>query len=424
MNERIEFGFINKNATVDSNTTDIDFDVEEIRKDFPILRRVVNGKPLIYFDSAATSLKPKPVIESVMNFYTNSCANIHRGVHLLSSEASELYEESRRKVANFINADEEEIIFVRNATEAINLVCHSLQIEGNVVVTLADHHSTLLPWLDRKEVRYAGLKEDGTIDMKSMRKIIDNKTGLVCIPHISNALGAISPVEEVIEIAHKAGALVLVDGSQSVPHILTDVRELDCDFLVFSGHKMLAPSGIGVLFGKLELLETMHPFLLGGDMNKAVYKGRYVPADLPGRFEAGTPNIEGAIGLGAAIDYLETIGMKKIEEHGHNLTKAALNEISKIDKIHVYGPINADNRSSSVAFDLEGLEAHGLAKILSQRYNIMVRSGYHCAQPLHEELGILPTVRASFYLYNTVEEIHMLAEALSDISASYTRSAI
>ncbi|MFC1824351.1 aminotransferase class V-fold PLP-dependent enzyme [Thermodesulfobacteriota bacterium] len=399
-------------------------DVDQIRADFPILKRVINGKPLTYFDSAATSLKPTPVIEAITHFYTESCANIHRGVHLLSAEASELYDEARRKVANFLNADEEEIVFVRNATEAINLVCHSLDLDGPVVATLADHHSAFLPWVDRREVRYAGIHGDGSLDLSSLRKALNSKAALACVPHVSNALGVINPVEEVIDLAHKAGALVLLDGSQSVPHMLTDVRSLGCDFLVFSGHKMLGPSGIGVLFGKLELLEQMQPFLRGGDMNKEVHKEWYVPEDLPGKFEAGTPNIEGAIGLGAAVDYLETIGMENIEAYSQELTAAALQSVSNIDKIRIHGPVNPEHRSASVAFELPGLEAHGLAKILSQRYNIMVRSGYHCAQPLHEELGIPQTVRASLYLYNTLEEIGLLGEALKEISALYTRSAL
>ena len=424
MIEKVNNDFLKKNIPIQSeriNRTRLD--VDQIRTDFPILKRVVNGKPLTYFDSAATSLKPTPVIEAVTRFYTESCANIHRGVHLLSTEASELYDGARRKVANFLNADEEEIVFVRNATEAINLVCHSLDLNGPVITTLADHHSTFLPWIERQEVRYAGIHRDGSLNLSSLRKALNSKTALVCIPHVSNALGVINPVEEVIDLAHKSGALVLLDGSQSVPHMLTDVRSIGCDLLVFSGHKMLGPSGIGVLFGKLELLEQMRPFLRGGDMNKEVHKGWYVPEDLPGKFEAGTPNIEGAIGLGAAVDYLEDIGMDNIETYIHELTANALREVSNIERIRIHGPMNEEYRSASVAFELPGLEAHGLAKILSQRYSIMVRSGYHCAQPLHEELGIPQTVRASFYLYNTLEEIALLGEALAEIAALYTRSA-
>jgi cysteine desulfurase/selenocysteine lyase len=385
---------------------------------------MIDGKPLIYMDSAATSLKPRPVIEAIVRFYTESCANIHRGVHLLSAEASELYEEARRKVARFLNADEEEIVFVRNATEAINLVCHSLHRDGAVVATLADHHSVTLPWLERRELHYVGIGRDGLLNMSNLRKVISCRPALVCFPHVSNALGAVTPVEEAIALAHEAGALVLVDGSQSVPHMPTDVRGLDCDFLVFSGHKMLGPSGIGVLFGRRNLLEEMQPFLRGGAMNKQVHKGSYVPEDLPGKFEAGTPNIEGAIGLGAAVDYLEEIGMENVEAHTRELTAVALYELSNIEKIRVHGPLDSKVRNGSVAFELPGLEAHGLAKILSNRYAIMVRSGYHCAQPLHEELGINQTVRASFYIYNTVDEIRSLTNALAEIAASYTRSSI
>ena len=397
------------------------YDVERIRRDFPILRRRVDGKPLTYFDSAATSLKPKPVIEAIVGFYTESCANIHRGVHLLSAEASELFEESRRKIAGFLNSDEEEVVLVRNATEAINLVCNSLELNGAVVTTLADHHSSTLPWLDRFEVRYVELENDGSLSISSYKKAIRSGAALVCVPYISNALAVVSPIKELIDMAHAAGALVLVDGSQSVPHLPTDVRELDCDFLVFSGHKMLGPSGIGVLFGKLDLLEQMEPFLKGGDMNKEVHRGSYVPADLPTKFEAGTPNIEGTIGLGAAVDYLESIGMEKVNAHCHDLTAFALQELAAIEKIRIFGPLDIKRRSSSVTFELAGLEAHGLAKMLSQRYAIMVRSGYHCAQPLHETLNMPQSVRASFYLYNTIEEVQLLTDALKEIAQLYTR---
>ena len=327
-------------------------------------------------------------------------------------------------MARFLNADEEEIVFVRNATEAINLVCHSLHRDGAVVATLADHHSVLLPWLDRRKILYVGVKRDGMLDMSGFNKAISSKPALVCLPYISNALGALTPIQEAIDLAHKAGTLVLVDGSQSVPHIPTDVHSLNCDFLAFSGHKMLGPSGIGVLFGRRNLLEEMQPFLRGGAMNKQVHKGSYVPEDLPGKFEAGTPNIEGAIGLGAAVDYLETVGMGMVEAHTRELTKEALHELANVDKIRIHGPLDPKDRIASVAFDLPGLEAHGLAKILSNRYAIMVRSGYHCAQPLHEELGINQTVRASFYIYNTVDEIRSLTNALTEIATSYTRSSI
>jgi cysteine desulfurase / selenocysteine lyase len=399
------------------------FDVVRIRNDFPILKRLVNGKPITYFDSAATSLKPNNVIEAINHFYTHSCANIHRGVHLLSQEASELYEEARSKIACFINADIEEVVFVRNATEAINLLCHSLHREGDIITTLADHHSSLLPWIDRRTVRYVDLEKDGSLNMSSFQKAISKDTALVCVPYMSNALGIISPVRDIIQLAHKAGALVMIDGSQSVPHMETDVRDLDCDFLVFSGHKMLGPSGIGVLFGKRELLEQMKPFLYGGDMNKEVHKGWFVPEDLPGKFEAGTPNIEGAIGLGAAVDYLESIGMENVHRHIHYLTETALHELSSIDRIRLHGSLNAEKRSASVSFDLPGLEAHGLAKMLSNRYNIMVRSGYHCAQPLHEELGIPQTTRASFNIYNTIEEVMLLKNAITEITENFTRKA-
>jgi cysteine desulfurase/selenocysteine lyase len=398
------------------------FNLDRIRADFPILDRRIEGKPLIYMDSAATSLKPKPVIDAIVRFYTESCANIHRGVHLLSAEASDLYDEARRTIARFLNADEEEIVFVRNATEGINLVSHSLSRDGAVVVTLADHHSVILPWFGNRKIHYIGIEPDGMLNMSDLKKMMSVKPALVCFPHVSNALGAITPIQEAIELAHQCGALVLVDGSQSVPHMPVDVRLLGCDFLAFSGHKMLGPSGIGVLFGRRDLLESMQPFLRGGAMNKEVHKSSYREEALPGKFEAGTPNIEGAIGLGAAVEYLENIGMEKIEAHTRNLTRAALKELGKIKKIRIYGPLLPEHRGPSVSFELPGLEAHGLAKILSNRYAIMVRSGYHCAQPLHEELKIKPTVRASYYLYNTLEEIRSLASALEQIAEAYTHA--
>ncbi len=397
-------------------------EIAKIRSDFPILKRIIDGKPLVYLDSAATSLKPKPVIDAIVRFYTESCANIHRGVHLLSAEASDLYDESRRKIAAFLNADEEEIVFVRNATEAVNLVSQCLNRAGAVVATVADHHSVTLPWFDRRKIEYVGVEPNGMLSMSDLRKSLSIKPAILCLPHISNALGAISPIQEAIDLGHQSGAFVLVDGSQSVPHIPVDVKSLNCDFLAFSGHKMLGPSGIGVLFGRRELLDAMDPFLRGGAMNKEVHKSSYRPESLPGKFEAGTPNIEGAIGLGAAIDYLEDIGMENIEAHTRQLTRAALGELAKIGKIRVHGPLDPDQRGASVAFELPGLEAHGLAKMLSNRFAIMVRSGYHCAQPLHEELRIKPTVRASYYLYNTVDEIHALAAALGQIADNYTRA--
>ncbi|HYA41258.1 MAG TPA: cysteine desulfurase [Syntrophobacteraceae bacterium] len=395
-------------------------DTDRIRSDFPILQRVIDGRQITYFDTAATSLKPQPVIDAIMNFYTRSTANIHRGVHLLSMEASDLYEEARGKVARFLNADEEEIVFVRNATEAINLVCNCLPLSGHVVVTVADHHSVLLPWYGRRKVSYVGVKRDGLLELADMENAVSDKPALVCLPHVSNALGAVTPVEECIAMTHKAGGLILVDGSQSVPHMLVDVQALGCDFLAFSGHKMLGPSGIGVLYGRRELLERMQPFMRGGSMIKEVRKDYFLPEDLPGKFEAGTPNIEGAIGLGAAVEYLESIGMDNVEAHVRKLTAAALDVLSHTDKIRVHGPKDPKDRSASVAFTLPGLEAHGLAKILSNRYAIMVRSGYHCAQLLHETLGIGQTVRASFYIYNTLDEIHSFGNALAEIVKSYT----
>jgi cysteine desulfurase/selenocysteine lyase len=388
----------------------------EIRNDFPFLKRLINNKPIIYFDNAATTQKPRQVIQTISNYYENYCANIHRGIHTLSQESSQLYEESRRKVARFINADEREIIFVRNTTEAINLVSHCLKGEGKILTTVMEHHSNLLPWSRKKDVEYVDIDSQGRINIDDLRNRLDRSTLLVTVGHISNVLGLINPVQIVIEEAKRKGVLCLVDGAQSVPHMGIDVKELGCDFLVFSGHKMLGPSGIGVLFIKEDLYERMEPYLVGGSTIKEVHLNGYVPEDPPLCYEAGTPNIEGAIGLGNAIDYLENIQMENVYTHDKALTELAIERMKNMNNLEIYGSLDQKERLSVITFNVNGMGCHAVAKVLNLRKNIMIRSGFHCAQPLHDRLGIGPSARISFYIYNNEEEVEIMAELLSKLA--------
>ena len=387
-----------------------------IREDFPFLNRRIKNKPVIYFDNAATTQKPRQVIHTISNYYENYCANIHRGVHTLSQESSELYEEARRKVARFINADEREIIFVRNTTEAINLVSHSLKGEGKILTTVMEHHSNLLPWGRGRKVEYVDIDNEGRIDIDDLRSKMDGSTLLLAVGHVSNVLGLINPIDRVIEETKKKGVFCLVDGAQSVPHMKIDVKEVGCDFLVFSGHKMLGPSGIGVLFIKGDLYERMEPYLVGGSTIKEVHIDRYIPEDPPLCYEAGTPNIEGAIALGSAIDYLENIQMENVLAHDKALMELALERMGKIKNLDIYGSKDGKERLSVISFNVNGMGCHAVAKVLSLRENIMIRSGFHCAQPLHDRLGIGPSARVSFYIYNTQEEIEIMAELLSKLA--------
>lgn len=394
----------------------LELNISKIREDFPFLKRLIKGKPIVYFDNAATTQKPRQVIDTLTNYYENHCSNIHRGIHTLSQESSELYEEARRKVARFINADEREIVFVRNTTEAINLVSNSLKGEGKIVTTVMEHHSNLLPWRRTREVEYVDIDGDGRIDIDDLRNKIDQSTLLIAVSHISNVLGLINAIRVVIEEAKKRGALCLVDGAQSVPHTGIDVKELGCDFLVFSGHKMLGPAGIGVLYIKEDLYDRMEPYLLGGSTIKEVHIGEYVPEDPPLCYEAGTPNIEGAIALGTAIDYLESVQMQNIYEHDKTLVELAFERMKKINNLEIYGSPDQNDRLSVITFNVKGMGCHAVAKVLNLRENIMIRSGFHCAQPLHDRLGIGPSARVSFYLYNTAEEIEALVELLGRLA--------
>jgi cysteine desulfurase/selenocysteine lyase len=391
-------------------------DVAAVREDFPFLRRQINDKSIIYFDNAATTQKPRKVIETLSNYYENYCSNIHRGIHTLSQESSELYEEARRKVARFINADEREIVFVRNTTEAINLVRACLKGDGKIVTTPIEHHSNLLPWTRSRKVEYVATDKKGRIDIDDMRSKIDSSTLLVAVTHISNVLGLISPVETIVAEAKKKGALCLIDGAQSVPHMEVDVKALGCDFLAFSGHKMLAPAGIGVLYIREVLYERMDAFLLGGSTIKEGHIGEYTSEDPPLCYEAGTPNIEGAIALGAAIDYLQDVRMENIYAHDKALLELCLEKMKKIDNVEIYGSLDQQDRLSVITFNVKNMGCHAVAKVLNLRGNVMIRSGFHCAQPLHDMLGVGPSARVSFYLYNTAEEIERMVELLRKVS--------
>jgi cysteine desulfurase / selenocysteine lyase len=395
------------------------YDVEEIRRDFPILDRRIDGKRLVYLDNAATSQKPRRVIETLTEYYEEHNANIHRGVHRLAAEATAAYEEARQKVASFLGApDVRGLIFTRGTTEAINLVARAwgknLREGDEVVLTEAEHHSNLVPWqlaarATGAKLRFVPILEDGTLDLEAAERLIGPRTRLVGCIHASNVLATINPVERLAELAHEAGALMLVDGAQSAPHLPVDVEALGCDFYACSGHKMLGPTGVGVLWGKPEVLEKMEPFLGGGEMIREVYLDHSTWNDLPYKFEAGTMNIAQAVGLGAAVDYLGELGMENVREHERRLGEYAYRRLSEIEGITLYGP--EENRTGLVSFSLPDVHPHDLSQLLDDE-GVAIRSGHHCAQPLMRRLGVAATARASFYLYNTEEEVDALVEAL------------
>ncbi|HIC96131.1 TPA: cysteine desulfurase [Candidatus Bipolaricaulota bacterium] len=400
-----------------------DFDPDAIRSDFPIFSRRIGGKPLIYLDSAATSQKPRRVLKAVQEFYERRNANIHRAVHTLSHEATLAYEEAHRKVAEFIGAGgPEEIVFTRNATEALNLVAYSWGLwelrEGDeVLLTVMEHHSNLVPWqalrrLKGIKLNFLDVDDRGRLKLEELPGLLSKRTKLVGCIYASNVLGTVNPVGEIVEEAHRVGALVLVDGAQAVPHLPVDVKELDCDFLVASGHKMLGPSGTGFLYGKRELLEEMEPFLYGGDMIETVTLEGATWNKLPWKFEAGTANISGGIGLGAAVDYLRELGMDRVYRHERRLLEYAWERLSRLEGLELYGPAPDEaDRLGIVTFNLEGIHPHDVAMVLDSE-GIAIRSGHHCAQPLMARLGMEFAARASFYIYNTEEEIERLAAAL------------
>ena len=388
------------------------------KEDFPILK----NRDMAYLDSGATTQKPQKVLDAVESFYEHENANPHRGAYSLSIEATEAYESTRGKIAKFINARyPEEIIFSKNATESLNLLAYSygldnLEKEDEVVISTMEHHSNLVPWQyvtnkTGSTLKYMYINDNFEISKEEIESKITDKTKIVGITHISNVLGTINPVKEIIKYAHKKGAIVIVDASQSIPHMKIDVQDLDADFLVFSGHKMLAPLGIGVLYGKKELLQKMKPFLMGGDMIEYVYEQKTTFAPLPNKFEAGTQNVEGVIGLGAAIDYINEIGYDKIAEVEKELTEYAKEKLSKLDYLDLYLTPNKENHSSVFSFNIKGVHPHDVASILDTE-NVYVRSGNHCAQPLLRYLGIDSTCRASLYFYNTKEDIDKLVHGL------------
>jgi len=398
------------------------FDVTRIRGEFPILNREIRpGVPVVYLDSTATSQKPAAVIEAMDTFYRQTNANIHRGVHTLAEEATALYEAAREKVAKFIHAaSPRQVIFTRNTTESINLVAHTwaranLKAGDLVILTEMEHHSNLVPWQMLKTERgirleFIPVTQDGLLDLAAFRALLDQRPKLVSFTHMSNVLGTINPAAEIIRLAHEAGAVTLVDGAQSVPHFAVDVQAMDADFLAFSAHKMLGPTGIGALYGKTKLLEDMPPFLGGGDMIKTVHLREFVPNSLPHKFEAGTPAIAEAVGFGAAVDYLTTVGMEAVSAHEHEITEYALERLEEVPGLKLFGP-DAQAKGGVAAFTFDGVHPHDVAQILD-RDGIAVRAGHHCAQPLHEKFGLTATSRASFYLYNTKEEVDKLVEGI------------
>ena len=400
-------------------------DVKAIRKDFPILEREVYGKPLVYLDNAATSQKPRSVIQALVDYYEGYNSNVHRGVHALSMEATDRYEEARAKVAGFINADSSEsIIWTRNTTEGINLVANTWAMDeikagDEIVVTQMEHHSNLVPWQKVAREKGASLRilpltEDGTLDLGQLDSYITPRCKLLAFVHVSNSLGTINPVNELVSRARSVGASVLIDAAQSVPHLPVDVQDLDCDFLAFSGHKMLGPTGIGVLYVKREVLERMEPFLRGGEMVLEVWNDRATWNDLPMRFEAGTPNIADAIALGVAIDYLEALGMDNVREHEIQLTKYGLDAFKELEEIDVFGPSDPHLRGGVISFHHSDIHPHDLGTVLD-RQGIAIRTGHHCTMPLMRSMDVVATARASFYIYNTEEEVDLLVDGLKQV---------
>ncbi len=404
-------------------------DVPRIRQDFPVLQREVRpGVPLVYLDSTATSQKPRQVVEAITDFYLHHNANIHRGIHTLAEEATAAYEEARAKVARFIHAaSPREIVFVRNATEAINLVAYAwgranLKPGDVVLLTEMEHHANLVPWqmlAAERDLRleFIPVTPDGQLDPEPLPRLLALEPKLVAFSGMSNVTGAIPPAQEITRLAHEAGALVLLDGAQLVPHAPVDVQALGVDFLAFSGHKMLGPTGVGVLYARRDLLEAMPPFLGGGDMIRRVELRSFVPNEVPHKFEAGTPSIAEVVGLGAAVDYLSSLGMEKIAAYEHAIGAYALERLREIPGLRIFGP-EAQHKGAVFAFWLEEAHPHDVAQVLDY-YGIAVRAGHHCAQPLHTKFGIPATARASFYLYNTPDEVDKLVDALYKVKEMF-----
>jgi cysteine desulfurase / selenocysteine lyase len=398
-------------------------DAKELKQLFPILNQEVNGHPLVYLDSAATSQKPTSVIEAVSNYYRLDNSNVHRGVHTLGTRATDAYEGAREKIRKFINAKStQEIVYTRGTTTALNLVASSYGKanigEGDeIIITYMEHHSNLIPWQQVAKqtgatLKYFPLQEDGTLTIEDVRSTITPNTKIVALTMVSNVLGTMNPIKEIAQIAHENGAVIVVDGAQGAPHLGIDVQDLDIDFLAFSGHKMCGPTGIGVLYGKKQLLENMEPIEFGGEMIDFVGLHESTWKELPWKFEGGTPIIAGAIGLGAAIDFLQEIGLDNILEHEHKLAAYALEKMSTIEGLTIYGPAEAENRAGVITFNLSDVHPHDVATVLDAE-GIAVRAGHHCAQPLMKWLNVSATARASFYLYNTEEDIDKFVEGLA-----------
>lgn len=401
------------------------------RADFPILRTVLHGdQPLVYLDNAATTQRPRQVIQAIVDTYEQHYANVHRGIHWLADQTTDLYEDAREKVRGLIGAPApEQVIFTRGATEAINLVARSwgdanVKAGDEILVTEMEHHSNLVPWHQLAErrgavIRHVPVTDDGRLELDALDRLLTVRTKLVAVTALSNVLGTVNPIAEIIRRAHDAGALVLVDGAQSVPHMATNVVALDADFLAFSGHKMMGPSGVGVLYGRRELLEAMPPFMGGGSMIRRVRIDGFDPGELPARFEAGTPPIVPAIGLGAAVDYLGAVGLEAVRRHERRLTERAHEVLGSIEGVRIFGP-SPEHKGGIVSFTLARIHAHDVAQLLD-RHGVAVRAGHHCAMPLHKRFGVTATTRASFYFYNTLDEIDRLGEALGQVKAVFRR---
>jgi cysteine desulfurase/selenocysteine lyase len=399
------------------------FDVHKVRADFPILRRQVQGRPLVYLDNAATSQKPQMVMDAITRYYTEENSNIHRGVHYLSDRATQAYEAVRTKVQRFLNAgSSNEIVFVRGTTEGINLVAHSygkafIRSGDEIIISGMEHHSNIVPWQMLCEqlgcfLRVVPINDDGEMILEEYERLISARTKIVAVTHVSNALGTINPVKQVVTMAHASGAVVLVDGAQAVPHMQVDVRDLDCDFYCFSGHKVFGPTGVGVLYGKSKWLEAIPPYQGGGDMIKSVTFEKTIYGDLPHKFEAGTPNIAGTVGLGAAIDYLGTLNMQAVAQHEHELLDYATAALLSVKGMRIIG--TAKEKASVISFVLDNIHPHDIGTILDDE-GIAIRTGHHCAQPVMQRFGVPATARASFALYNTMKEVDALVAAINKV---------
>ncbi|MBI3193864.1 MAG: cysteine desulfurase [Ignavibacteriae bacterium] len=411
-----------------THTTELTFDVEKTRKDFPILNQQVRGKPLVYLDNAATSQKPQVVIDSLVRYYTEFNSNVHRGVHLLSEQATEAYENSRLKTQRFINAKRsEEIIFTRGTTDGINLIAQSFGRanvhEGDeIIISGMEHHSNIVPWQmlcaeKKATLRVIPIDDKGEIILDDFEKLFNNKTRLLALTHVSNALGTINPIKQVIETAHKYNVPVSIDGAQAVPHLRVDVQELDCDFYVFSSHKMFGPTGIGILYGKKSLLEVMPPYQGGGDMIKSVTFEKTIYNELPYKFEAGTPNIADTVAFGATIDYLNTLDYEAIHNYEQELLEYATGRLSTIDGLTIIG--TAREKTGVISFTLDGIHPHDIGTILDTE-GIAIRTGHHCAQPVMQRFNVPATARASFAFYNTKDEADVLVNAINKVKEMFS----